>query len=128
MCVLTMNDNCFVQLEDPLMPTRGDVLASALDPSVAHLQHHSAHYRSTFLTLRPPGALEQLLGQLKARWVPVRQTTNQSAHASGHQLTIDGAVFAIGTDWLVRFGNVVLAGGAVKGMVIEVYSASPSMS
>jgi len=38
----------------------------------------------------------------------------------GQQLNIDGNVFAIGTDWLVRVGNVILAGGAVKGMLLEV--------
>jgi hypothetical protein len=81
------------------------------------------HYRTTFLTIRPPGALEQLLAQLKARWVSVRQSTTsgtQRGQSSGQQLTIDGYIFAIGSDWLVRVGNVVLAGGAVKGMLLEV--------
>lgn len=40
----------------------------------------------------------------------------------GQQLLVDGHIFAIGNDWLVRFGNVILAGGAIKGMLLEVSS------
>ncbi|KAI6119318.1 hypothetical protein EDD16DRAFT_1692643 [Pisolithus croceorrhizus] len=98
-CALTMNDNVFVLLEDPAAPTRADSSCGTMVPP---------HYRNAYLTLRPPGALEQLLGQLNARWVPVRQ-----------QLLVEGNVFAIGSDWLVRVGNVKLAGGAVKGMLLE---------
>ncbi|KDQ64530.1 hypothetical protein JAAARDRAFT_52477 [Jaapia argillacea MUCL 33604] len=92
------------------------------------------HYRSTFMTVRPPNALEQLLQQLRARWISVRQTTRGGdttgagagaggqrggGAVAGQQLMIDGYVFAIGSDWLVRAGNVILAGGAVKGMLLE---------
>jgi hypothetical protein len=122
MCALSMNENVFVLLEDPSAPTRADVLAMA-PPDLAPSQVPGpTHYRTTFLTLKPPGALEQLLDQLRARWVPVRQTassTSQKGQAMG-QLNIDGNVFAIGNDWLVRVGNVILAGGAVKGMLLEV--------
>lgn len=63
-----------------------------------------------------------MLSQLRARWVPVRQTSApQKAQTSvGQQLTIDGYVFSIGADWLVRVGNVILSGGAMKGMLLEV--------
>lgn len=126
MTALTMNDNVFVLLEDPLAPTRADVLPENIkSPS---------HYRTTFLTLRPPGALEVLMTQLKARWTAVRQSVvgnaqqrGQSA-AAGQQLTIDGHVFGIGNDWLVRVGNVILAGGAVKGMLLEVCSPFHSIA
>lgn len=127
MCALTMNDNVFVLLEDPLAPQRTDMLAAGPDDS--YLQNPT-HFRTTFLTLRPPGALEQLLSQLKARWVPVRQTSNhtsQRAQTSAQQLMIDGTIFSIGTDWLVRVGNVILAGGAVRGMLLEVPSSDISL-
>ena len=123
MYALTLDDNVFILLEDPTAPSRADVLAAApLGQEAIYLQSPS-HYRNTFLTLRPPGALEQLLTQIKARWIAVRQTSaagSQRNQTSGQQLTIDGQTFAIGTDWLVRIGNVILAGGAVKGMLLEV--------
>jgi hypothetical protein len=120
-----MNENVFVLLEDPSAPTRAEVLANAPpDNVIAHMQGPT-HYRTTFLTLRPPGALEQLLSQLKARWISVRQASSSAPYrtqTTGQQLLIDGYTFAIGSDWLVRVGNVVLAGGAVKGMLLEVRS------
>jgi len=67
--------------------------------------------------------MEQLLAQLRARWISVRQTASsapQRGQSTGQQLNIDGNIFAIGNDWLVRVGNVILAGGAVKGMLLEV--------
>lgn len=122
MCALTMDENVFVLLEDPLAPTRADVLAAAPPGQESAYLQGPTHYRTTFLTIRPPGALEQLLAQLKARWVSVRQSASsgiQRGQSSGQQLTIDGHIFSIGSDWLVRVGNVVLAGGAVKGMLLE---------
>lgn len=125
-----MNDHVFVLLEDPAAPSRADVLATVQntasqgnDPRVSSQVTHPPHYRTTFLTLKPPGALEQLLSQLKARWIPVRQSSSSSSQrgqASSQQLTVEGHVFAIGNDWLVRVGNVILTGGAVKGMLLEV--------
>ena len=83
------------------------------------------HFRHTFPTLGPPLALEQLLTQLRARWVPVRQTgpagAGAAALATGAHLTVEGRVYAIGSDWLVRVGNVIISpGGAMKGMLLEV--------
>lgn len=119
-----MEENVFVLLEDPMAPTRADVLAAAPPGQETAYLQGPTHYRTTFLTLRPPGALEQLLAQLKARWVSVRQSASSSApqrgKTSGQQLLIEGHIFAIGNDWLVRVGNVILAGGAVKGMLLEV--------
>ncbi|PBK69653.1 hypothetical protein ARMSODRAFT_138636 [Armillaria solidipes] len=113
MCALTMGENVFVLLDDPGAPSRIEA---------ENLTQLPTHYRNTFLTLSPPGALEHLLAQLKARWVSVRQSTANTAprtQAAGPQLLIDGHVFSIGTDWIVRIGNVVLSGGAVKGMLLE---------
>jgi len=114
-----MNENVFVLLDDPSAPTRADVLAASSQNTQTQ---EPTHYRTTFLTLRPPGALEQLMVQIRARWVSVRQSTSvalQRGQTAGQQLLIEGNVFAIGTDWLVRAGNVILAGGAVKGMLLE---------
>lgn len=131
MCALTMNENVFVLLEDPSAPTRADVLAMA-PPDVPHSQVQGpTHYRTTFLTLKPPGAMEQLLAQLRARWASVRQTASsapQRGQTPGQQLNIDGNIFAIGSDWLVRVGNVILAGGAVKGMLLEVINHCLSLA
>ncbi|KAK0190907.1 hypothetical protein F5146DRAFT_574972 [Armillaria mellea] len=113
MCALTMGENVFVLLDDPGAPSRIEA---------ENLTQPPTHYRNTFLTLSPPGALEHLLAQLKARWVSVRQSTASTVprtQAAGPQLLIDGHVFSIGTDWIVRIGNVVLSGGAVKGMLLE---------
>jgi hypothetical protein len=124
-CALTMDENVFVLLEDPMAPTRADVLAAAPPgQELAYIQS-ATHYRTTFLTLSPPGALDHLLTQLKARWVSVRQSSSAPARAPGQaaggpQLTIEGSIFSIGNDWLVRVGNVIMAGGAVKGMLLEV--------
>lgn len=122
-----MNDNVFVLLEDPLAPTRADCVAAASDPAYAEgeippIFVNPTHYRTTFLTLSPPNSLEQLLVQLKARWVPVRQAANNvpARQGTGQQLVIEGLIFTIGTDWLLRVGHVVLAGGALRGMLLEV--------
>ncbi|RDB22501.1 hypothetical protein Hypma_010150 [Hypsizygus marmoreus] len=122
MCALTMDENVFVLLEDPLAPTRADVLAAAPPGQETAYLQSPTHFRTTFLTLRPPGALEQLLAQLKARWVSVRQSASsvpQRGQAGGQQLLIEGHIFSIGSDWLVRVGNVILAGGGIKGMLLE---------
>ncbi|KAI0053528.1 hypothetical protein FA95DRAFT_1632059 [Auriscalpium vulgare] len=118
---LTMNQNVFVQLDDPMAPTRADLAAMASqDPSNPAAQMPDpTHYRSTFLTLTPPGALEQLLNLLRARWNSTRV----------QQLAIEGYIFSIGNDWIIRAGNVILGGGAVKGMLLEAeYLPVPTMS
>jgi len=125
MYAITMDENAFIILEDLAAPTKGDVLSAAPPgQEIPYLQNPS-HYRNTFVTLRPATGLEQLLTQTKARWVPVRQTpsgntTRTQPLAGGQQLTVDGHIFGIGTDWLVRIGNVTLASGVVKGMLLEV--------
>jgi hypothetical protein len=115
---MNMNDNVFVLLEDQMAPNRGDYMATS-PGGVNKLYdlHFPGHYRTTFLTLTPPGSFEQLLSQLRARWVPVRQ-------AGSHQAVIDGLVFAIAPDWIVRVGNVLVAGNTVRGMLLEVCLAS----
>ncbi|KAM5536188.1 hypothetical protein V8D89_010087 [Ganoderma adspersum] len=142
MCTLTMDDNVFCVIEDPAAPMRADYLQQAAEYARTHpgtTLTPPTHFRHTFPTLGPPAALEQLLTQLRARWVSVRQTGSSTAAAgpsgqkgvgmgTGPHVTVDGHVYAIGSDWLVRAGNVHLAGGAVKGMLLEVeYMPLPIM-
>jgi hypothetical protein len=126
MCTLTMNENVFVLLEDPLAPARTGFEGESTSQAQIPTSPGAPHYRTTFVTLTPPGALEQLLAQLKARWVPVRQSASsapQRGQSVGQQVVVEGNIFSIGTDWLVRVGNVILAGGALKGMLLEVGSS-----
>ncbi|KAF4575056.1 Mediator of RNA polymerase II transcription subunit 20 [Pleurotus pulmonarius] len=121
MCTLQMNDSVFVLVEDSVSPERATVVDPA-NSGDTFLQS-CTHYRTTLVTVRPPMALEQLISQLKSRWVPARQSTSGAAQRnqamSSQQLTIEGMVFAIGTDWLVRVGNVMLSTREMKGLIIE---------
>jgi hypothetical protein len=110
MSTFTMGENVFVLLDDPISPGRYDLQTLSLATKPTHL-------KSTYVTLSPPGALEQLLSHLRARWGAVRGQT------TGPQLTIDGSIFSIGTDWIVRVGNVIMSStGTVKGILLEVIS------
>ncbi|KAI0756985.1 hypothetical protein C8Q80DRAFT_1349282 [Daedaleopsis nitida] len=137
MCTLTMDDNVFCVLEDPAAPMRAEWLPQAQAfAKQGQTIPKPTHFRHTFPTLGPPGALEQLLTQLRARWVPVRHTSGAGGGgggaggtgsapgqllATGAHLTVEGHVYAIGSDWLVRAGNVIISpGGAMKGMLLEV--------
>lgn len=107
MSAFTMGENVFVLLDDPISPGRYDLQTLPLATKPTHL-------KSTYITLSPPGALEQLLSHLRARWGSVRGQT------TGPQLTIEGNIFSIGTDWIVRVGNVIMSTGSVKGILLEV--------
>lgn len=142
MYAVTMNEHAFVLLEDHSAPTRAEFLNAAAQTSQATHQQTAngtsqdtistippyvppTHYRTTYITVTPPHSLELLLEQLRARWQSVRQATGPSRGQSnlstgGSQLVIEGIVFAIGSDWLVRAGNVVLAGGTFRGILLEV--------
>ena len=107
MSTFTMGENVFVLLDDPISPGRYDLQTLSLAAKPTHL-------KSTYITLSPPGALEQLLSHLRARWGSVRGQT------TGPQLTIEGSIFSIGADWIVRVGNVTTSTGSVKGILLEV--------
>ncbi|KAF8529036.1 hypothetical protein BU17DRAFT_80189 [Hysterangium stoloniferum] len=130
MCAVTMNENAFVLIDDPVAPTRAEILAAAAENPLANQQTSDSvdvyppHYRTTYVTVNPPQSLELLLTQLRAQWQSARQLAGQHRGQSNLgttsvQLSVEGSVFAIGTDWLVRVGNVVLAGGTVRGMLLE---------
>lgn len=123
MYAITMDGNVFSLLEDPTAPTRAEVLdAAPPGQETAYLQN-PPNYRHTFITARPPGALEQLMAQIKAPWMAVRQiasSANSRSQAAGQQISIEGYIYTIGRDWILRIGNVILSGGAVRGMLFEV--------
>ncbi|KAG9118516.1 hypothetical protein FRC07_006931, partial [Ceratobasidium sp. 392] len=80
----------------------GAVLPKAKDISLP------LHFRTTFISLKPPATFEQFLGQVKAKWAPRPSTA-----------MVDGLMCAIGTDWLVRIGYIV-QGTMHKGIMLEV--------
>ncbi|KAB5595585.1 hypothetical protein CTheo_1046 [Ceratobasidium theobromae] len=66
------------------------------------------HFRTTFISLKPPVVFEQFLGQVKAKWAPRPSTA-----------IIEGITCTIGSDWVVRMGRI-LQGNVHKGTMLEV--------
>ncbi|KZS97676.1 hypothetical protein SISNIDRAFT_477115 [Sistotremastrum niveocremeum HHB9708] len=150
MWAVTMNDKAFVLLEDPAVvpfqqsspEAQAPESTAASSPSRGKGKrkneegHPEPHRRNTFVTISPANSLEPLLNQLRARWMPVRQSApgagvakNPGSGSSAPQLSIDGIIFNIGTDWIVRAGNVKLSGGGTRGMLLEAeYLPLPSLS
>ncbi|KAK7695833.1 hypothetical protein QCA50_000471 [Cerrena zonata] len=121
MSTVTMKDNVFVIVEDPAAPSRSEIMQQ---PPGEAPPYNPSHYRQTYITVTPPGSLEQLLDQLRAPWVTTRNHPQgaggpQKLQDSGVQLSISGHVYTVGTDWIVRAGNVALAGGTIKGLLLE---------
>lgn len=121
---VTMGDTVYVLLEDPLAPLR-------TEEAPPGFTHPYTHYRSTYITVKPPGILEQLLVQLKASWLPVRQATggqsrNKSVTANAlmasAELAISGGIYQVGSDWIVRVG-LVQSKDQVRGLVLEVIAS-----
>jgi hypothetical protein len=79
----------------------------AVLPKVKHIPLPS-HFRTTFVSIKPPASFEQFLSQVKAKWAPRPSTT-----------IVDGVTCAIGTDWIVRIGYIV-QGTTHKGIMLEV--------
>ncbi|KAJ1308631.1 hypothetical protein OPQ81_004327 [Rhizoctonia solani] len=65
------------------------------------------HFRTTFISLKPPSTFEQFLGQVKAKWGP-----------RPNNATIEGMTFTVGTDWIIRVG-FIQAGTGHKGIMLE---------
>jgi hypothetical protein len=130
MCSITMGQNVYVLLDDPVAVSRSELLHRNNEAAAAgqEIWQEPAHYRMNYFTLSPPGALELLLTQLKARWTSGRPQTSINAtgqpNLGGQLLSVEGHVFSIGTDWLVRAGKVILTGGVIKGMLLEVFIQS----
>lgn len=85
---------------------------------------HPDHPRITFVTITPPQNFAPFLSQISGNWTTARTQGGKGAATSGGaahsaNLLIDGFVFSVGKDWLVRTANVTQSGGALKGCVIE---------
>jgi len=146
MTAVTMNDAQFVLIEDPSVPLSDPQTPGSPDVPLAageqdqgsqsqqqpqfeqmqmdETQEQRTHRRTSFAIFRPPESLDLLLNQLQAKWVPVRQSsgtagTKGKGITGGPQVTIEGLVFSVDTDWIIRAGNILLAGGATRGMLLE---------
>ncbi|QRV72757.1 mediator complex subunit Med20 [Ceratobasidium sp. AG-Ba] len=79
----------------------------AVLPKIKHIPL-PLHFRTTFISLKPPTIFEQFLGQVKAKW------TSRPTSA-----ILDGLTCMIGTDWVVRLGYIG-QGSTQKGIMLEV--------
>jgi len=142
MVTVTMNDALFVLIEDPSVPIHdpqtpgspdvplaaGDqeqTLPEFINPVPTEDPQQITHRRTSYVVIRPPESLDLLLNQLQAKWVPSRQSSSNLTSKSqgiigGPHVTIEGLVFSVGTDWIIRAGNIMLAGGTTRGMLLEV--------
>jgi hypothetical protein len=102
--------------EDGEMVPRTNASDGEANTERASRQHLS------FVTLSSPSSLEPFLAQLGPKWGPLRQTVGPAARVQGGiHLQIDGFVFWLGSDWIIRVGNVTQAGVAgPRGIVLEV--------
>lgn len=144
MVAITMNDALFVLIEDPSVPVSDPDTPGSPDVPLAAGEQDQyqqqwepekpisipaepaqdrTHRRTSFVVIRPPESLDLLLNQLQAKWVPVRQSSSAASKGSGisggAQVSIEGLVFSVGTDWIIRAGNIILAGGTTRGMLLE---------
>ncbi|KZO94840.1 hypothetical protein CALVIDRAFT_599587 [Calocera viscosa TUFC12733] len=130
------SDPCtYVWLEDGSVPSRGEYRSQLAEKGAEEAarsrmamlkDEEPAHFRTTFVTLKPPNSLDMLLINLRASWIPGRQigereAWNRAWQAAGNapHLTLDGFIFHIGSDWIVRVGNLSSPAGGAKGMILE---------
>ena len=87
--------------------------------------------RVTFVTITPPESLPSMLGQIAGNWSASRHNATAPSGRGlvppgAGQVLLDGYVYSVGNDWLVRIGNVTQSGNVHKGIVIEVSHISSS--
>lgn len=85
-----------------------------------------AHYRHTLINFKLP-LMEALLDQLGGPWStqPPRATNSMQMMGRNtggvtHRLKIDGYIWSIGADWIVRVASVFAGGDQFKGIIMEV--------
>lgn len=115
---MTTGDTCFVLCEDTSAPAHATFestrrAALAQDPN-AQVPARPPHYKSTSLTLSPPTLLGLVFQQIGggAVW------SNRMPGALP-DIEINGAVFQIGEDLIIRVGRVIQK-NQPRGLVIEV--------
>lgn len=99
---ITLGDNVFVLCEDTAAPSRNRLGGA----------RPQGHYRSTYLTISPPAALQTLLHQLGGNW-------SNRLPGAFPDVDVNGVVYGVGDDVVIRIGKVMQR-GEMKGMVIEV--------
>lgn len=81
------------------------------------------HPRVSFVTITPPESLPAMLSQVAGNWTSSRHNAAQTGRGvvmgGMPQVQIEGHVYSVGGDWLIRIANVTQAGGALRGLVIE---------
>ncbi|KAG8930660.1 hypothetical protein FRC02_003932 [Tulasnella sp. 418] len=109
-----MGDSCYVMSEDISAPAHipGEPLrVPKLDPMAGTTTTNEVPYsRNNYITFTPAQSFETFLVQLGGAWTAIRHPL------SG--VVVDGFEFAIGTDIIVRVGQVRQA-AVHKGMLIE---------
>jgi hypothetical protein len=87
------------------------------------------HFRNTLISFKAR-VVETLIDQLGGAWTsqPMKIVSGpMMGRPSGgltHRLKIEGTVFSVGSDWIVRVGSVYAAGDQFKGVIME---ASPPL-
>lgn len=113
------------------VPSRSIYSVSTSDHTYAVLEDQAPHSenafrlppRVSFVTIASLDGLPGILAQIGGAWSASR--TNATLGTRGvsaptvNQLVLDGAVYSVGTDWIVRLG-AVRHGQTPKGLIIEV--------
>jgi hypothetical protein len=135
-----MPDNHLVIVEDSTAPMRADHLADcssiatrnaakraqgAPDGELEREPPIPSHYRHTLISFKLP-LMTTMLDQLGGAWST--QTAKSTAiplmgkptGGTTHRLRIDGVVWSVGNDWIVRVASVYASGEQFKGVIMEV--------
>jgi len=133
-----------VIVEDATAPKRADYMAARAEIRAANAAKRNAapgvpdsqldlteeepeplHYRNTLISFKTR-VIETLIDQLEGAWAsqPIRVMSGpMMGRPSGgltHRLKIEGTVFSVGSDWIVRVGSVYSTGEQFKGVIMEV--------
>lgn len=99
---------------------------AVIEDSSASLNNSvAAHPRISFVTIASFDSLGPMLSMIAGNWTASRTNAAIQNNRAGlavnnqTQLGLDGFVYSIGTDWVVRIGTV-RHGQAPKGVFIEV--------
>ncbi|KIM25859.1 hypothetical protein M408DRAFT_314411 [Serendipita vermifera MAFF 305830] len=137
-------DHNLVIIEDATAPKRADFIANRAEIRAANMAKRNAgpglpdaqlglieeppeplHYRNTLISFKT-SSMEAFINQLGGAWTsqPVKTISGPNlGRPSGgltHRLKIEGHVFSVGSDWIVRVGSVYATGDQFKGVIMEI--------
>ncbi|CCA66621.1 hypothetical protein PIIN_00304 [Serendipita indica DSM 11827] len=130
-------DQVLTIIEDPTAPKRADYMAARAEAmqanaakqqaglEVAELPPLPPHFRHTLISYRQ-ASIEALLDQLGGAWNLQQQKPTdlgmmgRPTGGTTHRLRIEGRVWNIGSDWIVRVGGVFAIGEQFKGVIMEI--------